>query len=261
MPAIANPRIPELLRRFAAFAHRGGRLPGRLEENTLENFSSAYSKGLRHFETDVHLTSDGHLVAFHDSQLDRVSDGSGAIADCSLAQLKQLSIGDSGRICSLSELFDTFPDVFINIDIKDTRAVDPLARYLRDAELAHRVCVGSFSFRNISRFRRIAGQEFATSASWPTVIWLVALPWLAGTLRWLPEPCVALQIPPSFTLAGRKFSVIHSGLIDAAHKLGLVIHAWTINEEHQMRHLVSLGVDGLVSDELDTLISVTETME
>ncbi len=253
--------MPDSLRQFAAFAHRGGRLPDRLEENTLENFSAAYSKGLRHFETDVHLTRDGHLVAFHDSQLDRVSDGSGSVADHSLNELRELTIGSAGRICTLSELFDTFLDVFINIDIKDARAVDPLARYLRDSQLANRVCVGSFSFRNISRFRRIAGRHFATSASWPTVLWLTALPWLASRSRWLPEACVAIQIPTSITAKGHQFSLINETLVRAAHKLGLVIHVWTINEEHQMKQLVNLGVDGLVSDELDTLISVTETME
>ena len=100
-----------------AFAHRGG--AEEYPENSLAAFAHAVSLGYRYLETDVHLTADGVVLAFHDDSLDRVTDRSGVISECTAAEVAQARISGVEHIPTLDELFDTFPETCINIDPKD----------------------------------------------------------------------------------------------------------------------------------------------
>ena len=118
-----------------AFAHRGGAYHPDIEglENTLRAFQHAVELGYDYLETDVHVTQDGVLLAFHDSVLDRVTDATGAIATSTYAEVQRALINGSDPVPTLAELFDAFPDARFNIDLKSAGAVPALAAVPRRA--------------------------------------------------------------------------------------------------------------------------------
>ena len=130
-----------------AFAHRGGAYHPEIEglENTMAAFRHAVDLGYAYLETDVHVTSDGVLLAFHDDVLDRVTDRTGNIAETSYADVQAALIGGRERVPTLAELFEAFPGVRFNIDIKSAGAVPALADFISEHDAWDRVLVGSFS--------------------------------------------------------------------------------------------------------------------
>ena len=249
-------RWPYFDARFIALAHRGGALlPQNVgHENTMVAFHNAVDLGYRYLETDVHVTSDGHLVAFHDSTLDRVTDRTGRIAELTLDQVREASIGTE-QVPTLQELLEAFPQVNINIDIKASGAEKPLASLLRHHAAEKRVCVGSFSQTRLHRFRLASGGRVATSCG-PVG---VSAGVLAARLGHGPAPIgAAFQVPIRHELAGRTVQVVTPEFIRRAHAWGKQVHVWTIDDPHQMDELIDWGVDGLVSDRPDLLKEVLQ---
>lgn len=235
--------------RFAALAHRGGYCAASPPafENSLRAFAAASALGFRYLETDVHATRDGALVAFHDDTLDRVTDASGRIADLPLDAVRAARISGSEPIPTLDDLLDALPDARVNIDVKAPGAVRPLVAAL-DRHAAHaRVCVGSFDDGRLREFRRLTGGRVATSAS-PREVVVGLVP---GVRRWVRLPCEAFQVPVRHPGTGVR--VVTRGFVRAAHAAGRVVHVWTINDAAEAERLLDLGVDGLVSDDLEML--------
>lgn len=237
-----------------AFAHRGGAYHPEIEglENTLAAFEHAVALGYTHLETDVHTTSDGVLLAFHDAVLDRVTDRSGEIASMTLSDVRAARIGSHHQVPTLAELFDAFPEARFNIDLKSRTAAAALATFLAERDAWERAVVTSFSPATLRAFRRLSGGRARTGAHPLEVAAYLLLPsaWLA---RWAtPGRPVALQIPHRrgrLVVAGR-------GLIRRAHANGLQVHVWTIDDPAEMRELLDRGVDGLMTDRTDLLKDV-----
>lgn len=220
-------------------------------ENSLAAFTSAVDLGYTHLETDVHVTADGVLVAFHDDRLDRVTDAVGAIAELPWGEVQRARIGGREPIPTLADLLDAFPDARFNIDLKADGAIAPLAETLRRHSALRRVCVGSFSGRRIGEFRRLVGAEVATSVA---PLGVVFAAYGVGLRRLRGVSGAAFQIPVRDE--GTRLPVLSRGLVAAAHRQGQVVHVWTVNEAPEMHRLIDLGVDGLVSDDVVTLRSV-----
>jgi glycerophosphoryl diester phosphodiesterase len=237
-----------------AFAHRGGAFHPEIEglENTLAAFEHAVNLGYRYLETDVHVTLDGALLAFHDAVLDRVTERKGAIADLSYEQVAEALIGGREQIPTLSSLFERFPDARFNIDIKADAAVAPLAALVESTAAHDRVCVGAFSERRIRHFRSLVGPRVATAAGPSDVaaIRFVPATALAGVLT--RDRAAALQVPHRL----RGVTVVTPGLIARAHALHKQVHVWTVDDPDHMRQLLDMGVDGLITDRTDLLREV-----
>ena len=234
-----------------AFAHRGGaRHPDLLgRENTMAAFTHAWALGYRYLETDVHLTSDGVLVAFHDALLDRVSDGVGTIAGLDTAALARVRVGGE-EVPTLAELVEAFPEASFNLDLKADAAVEPLAAFVLERGLQDRVLVGSFSWRRLHLFRALVGPRVPTSASPAEVAAYAVLP---GRLAHRLAPRVAaLQVPHRV----RFLPVTTAGLVRRAHAAGVHVHVWTVDDPDEMRALLDRGVDGLMTDRTEVLVSV-----
>src|SRR5688572_22093878 len=139
---------------FAAFAHRGGATyePNLYRENSLHAFKEAVALGYDYLETDVHVTRDGVLLAFHDRVLDRVTDQQGAIADLTFEQVRRAMVGGREQVPTLAQLFDEFPEARFNIDLKADAAVPALAEFVAAREAWDRVLVGSFSRQRLNEF-------------------------------------------------------------------------------------------------------------
>lgn len=237
-----------------AFAHRGGAFHPGLEglENTMSAFQHAVDLGYGYLETDVHVTRDGALLSFHDAVLDRVTEHRGAIADLTYAEVAAALIGGREQIPTMSALLEQFPDVRFNIDLKSDAAVEPLVQLIDAMGAQHRVCVGAFSDRRIRRFRALAGDRVATAAGPAGVVMLRFLPVgrLVDVLS--RSSAAALQVPHWH----RGIRVVTPGLIARAHALGMHVHVWTIDDPQQMRELLDLGVDGMMTDRTDLLREV-----
>ncbi|MEV4976205.1 glycerophosphodiester phosphodiesterase [Streptomyces scopuliridis] len=230
------------------FAHRGGTADGL--ENTAAAFRRAAGLGYRYFETDVHATADGRLVAFHDSTLDRVTDARGRIADLSWKDVRRARVAGTEPLPLFEELLEEFPDARWNVDIKAAPAQLPLVELIRRTDSWDRVCVGSFSEARVAGAARLAGPRLATSYGVRGVLGL--------RLRsyGIPAPvrpgAVCAQVPE--TQNGVR--VVDERFVRTAHARGLQVHVWTVNDPDRMGALLDLGVDGIMTDQLETLRSV-----
>ena len=245
-----------------AFAHRGG--AGEAPENTLAAFEIAVRLGYRYLETDVHLTRDGVLVAFHDERLDMLTDRTGAIAELGIARVEAADAGlmfspDGGetvpfRGCGvlvprLQEILARWPDARVNIDPKSDACVGRLAALLDRLGAWERVCVGSFSDRRLRRIRAL-GRGRACTSMGPQAVALARLTTASGLMRRLGADCI--QVP----ISRGPIPIVTKRFIAAAHTAGLPVHVWTINDETTINELLDLGVDGIMSDRVRLLKDV-----
>jgi glycerophosphoryl diester phosphodiesterase len=233
-----------------AFAHRGGAADGL--ENTAAQFRRAVALGYRYIETDVHATADGRLVAFHDATLDRVTDGAGRIADLTWDVVRDARVRGEEPVPLFEELLEAFPSVRWNVDVKAEPALRPLLELVERRDAWDRICVGSFSEARVLRAQRLAGPRLATSFGSRGVLGLRLRSWgLPAAVR---RSAVAAQVPE----AQSGVPVVDHRFVRAAHARGLQVHVWTVNEPERMHRLLDLGVDGIMTDHIDTLREVME---
>jgi glycerophosphoryl diester phosphodiesterase len=242
-----------------ALAHRGGLEDG--PENTMRAFAGAVRRGYRYLETDVHVTADGVLLAFHDDRLDRVADRTGLIAELPYAEVRAARVAGE-PVPLLEEVLTSWPEVRVNIDIKAAGAVEPLVGVLDRTGARDRVCVCSFSQARLTRFRRLTHGRVCTSLGPVELAALRAVSVLPGPLAGRAPAGLrgaVAQVPVSQPLpAGRRLPIVDRPFLDAAHRRGIPVHVWTINEADEMHRLLDLGVDGLVTDRPSVLSAVLE---
>lgn len=257
-------------RRPLVMAHRGG--AGLWPENTAHAFRQALALGVDVLEMDLHATIDGALVVIHDATVDRTTNGAGAVKELTLAELKKLDAGyrwtaDGGRtfpfrgkgitVPTLREVLDEFPAARLNIDIKQAQPslVKSFCRTLRESSattsVQSRVTVASFNSRTLEEFRQEC-PAIATSASMEEVFALSADLQAGRDIASDKRRTRLVQVPES--AFGR--TLLTAELVAAAHRAGLEIHVWTVNEEAAMRRLVALGVDGMMTDYPDKLLAL-----
>lgn len=270
---------PWLARRVLAYAHQGG--AWEWPSSTLFAVRSALAAGATAVELDVHATADGELVVCHDATVDRTTNGHGAIAELTLAELRALdnaywfipgaeatpgrpaeeypyrgraSVDTDFRIATLREVLEACPGVVLNLDIKQTApAVAPyeeaLARLLDEYERRDDVIVASFFDLATERFA-----SFAPSVGTSAGTLAAGAFWRAVQDGDEPPPmrAVALQVPERYG----EITVVDERLVAAAHRAGLAVHVWTVDDEASMERLIDVGVDGVITDLPTTLASV-----
>jgi glycerophosphoryl diester phosphodiesterase len=256
------------LPRPIVFGHRGA--SGECPENTLPSFERALARGADILEMDVHLTRDGEVVVLHDADLARTTDGAGEVAALRWCEVAELDAGfrftDAAgdtpfrgagiRVPRLVEVLARFPGVRFNIELKrcDPRLVGSVLELLRDAgreELSLLAAEGDDTMRLLRDAVRERGSRVALGASVGDVLGFIRAA-LAGGAP--PAGPMALQVPPEFL--GRP--LVTPELVAFAHAHGVQIHVWTINDESEMRRLIALGVDGVMSDLPGRLRSVVD---
>ena len=224
-------------------------------------FERAVELGYTWLETDVHLTSDGVVVAFHDAGLDRVTDRGGRIAELTYAEVAAADAGhwytlDGGAtypfrgsgvtVPRLADILNRWPEVRVNIDAKADTSVAPLMRLLGDLDAFSRVCLASFSDRRLTRMRRLARRPVLTSMGVRTI---TATYMLSRVGRFPPVAASRVQVP----MRAGFVRVVDERFVSAAHRAGLCVDVWTVNSESEMHEALDLGVDGLMSDRLELL--------
>ena len=222
-----------------AFAHRGG--AGDWPENTMPAFEAAVAAGYRYLETDVHVTADGVLLAFHDEALDRVTDRMGLIRELPWSTVREARVDGREPIPVFEELLLAFPEARFNIDPKHDSAVDALAQVIRSTGAIDRVNIASFSDRRIARLRELLGLELCTGMGPKAIARLRAASFGAPSA---PFSAACVQVPVGH---GRAV-IVDERFVRTAHRLDLQVHVWTIDDATEMARLLDLGVDGLMTD-------------
>lgn len=262
---------PWMGRRVLNYAHQGGAREA--PSSTLFAMRQALAAGANAIELDVHATADDELVVCHDATVDRTTNRGGAIADLSLAELRELDNAywfvpgevvapgcDAAEyvhrgkapadhefgLATLREVLEAFPGVFLNLDIKQTAPdVKPyeasLAALLREYGRAEDVIVASFLDNATEAFSEVAPEistsygTLGTAQFWRCVQDGAAPP---------PTSYAALQVPPAF---GDRV-VVDERFVEVAHANDIAVHVWTIDDAPEMERLLALGVDGIMTD-------------
>jgi glycerophosphoryl diester phosphodiesterase len=239
------------------FAHRGA--SGEAPENTRAAFERAVELGVRYLEMDCHATADGELVILHDADLARTTDAEGPVRERRFAELERIDAGhrftpDGGRtfpfrgrgvrIPRLAEILAAFPEVRINLEVKqdDPPIAEEVVRAVRRAGAERRVLLAAEAEAVLAKLRAL-DPGTALGSSLEDVVEFVR----AGAENRLAGHRPrghALQIPPE--ALGRP--LVTPELLAGARHLGVFVHVWTINEPREMRRLLELGVDGVMSD-------------
>jgi glycerophosphoryl diester phosphodiesterase len=217
------------------FAHRGGASDN--PENTMPAFEHAVGLGYTYLETDVHATSDGVLVAFHDPDLSRTCGRPGTIESLTWHEVSEARVDGREPIPLFEDLVGSFPEARFNIDCKADGAVQPLIAAVRRLGCLDRVCIGSFSDRRLRRLRGALGDGLCSSFGPAQVSALM----VAGRVPWGGQ---VAQVPVKMG----PLTVVTERTIAAAHRRGLHLHVWTIDEPDEMHRLLDLGVDGIMTD-------------
>ena len=250
---------------FMVIAHRGGRSLG--PENTLYTFRRAVELGVDVLEIDVHLTKDNHLAVIHDKTVDRTTNGSGTVESFNLAEITKLDAGfrwsaDNGKtyplrgkniqIPALSEVFEAFPQMRINIEIKDPKpaAITALCQSIQVHNMTPKVMIASFDAGALKEFRSIC-PEVATSAGASEAIWFYALQKMNMESTYTPD-AHAMQVPENYG----ELQVADQRFIEAAHARNMRVQVWTVNDSEAMKRLLRHGVDGIMTDYPQRLIEL-----
>ena len=246
-------------------AHRGG--AGLWPENTLFALQEAAKLGADLSEIDIHMSKDGVLVAIHDETIDRTTNAKGLVQDLTLAELKKLDAGyhwtnDEGhtfpfrgqgiKIPSLSEIFSAFPKQVINIEIKQNDP--PIVAALRELITQHKktkqVLISAFNSRTMKVVRRLC-HNIATAATQSELNRFSKLSKLFLTRPFL-LPAITLAVP---------YDIVTPHFVKAAHKKNIRVDVWTVNEIEKMERLLTLKVDGILTDFPDKMLNLLQKLD
>ena len=215
---------------------------------------------------DVHMTLDGYIVVIHDDTVDRTTNGAGPVRDMTLAELQGLDAGyhfgpgegypyrGQGLYApTLTEVLEKFPRAFVNLEIKEAQpgVEDVVLDVVRGAGALDQVLVAAADHGIMRRFRKVAGSIVPTSASEREIrgFYLLSKLRLEGLLR---PSYDALQVPVQYGI----LKIVTPRFVEAAHKLGVRVEAWTVNDSSEMRRLLDLGVDTVMTDRPGELAEV-----
>lgn len=262
-----KPFVPR--KRLLNIAHRGG--AGERPESTLEAFWHALQAGADVLELDVHLSRDGILMVCHDPDLLRVSGDEGHIRELTASEIRQVDAGAlwqaedgtptyAGKgltLLSLEELFQALPEAAMNVDIKvtDPQAANQTVELIRRYQREKRTVVASFLPKQLRRVRRNA-PDLVTSASPPDVRRFYFLSRL-GLGRIASSKVPYLQVPETHG----SLRLVTPEFVRSAHAADREVHVWTVNDVEDMRRLLAIGVDGIVTDYPSRLSSVLDATE
>jgi glycerophosphoryl diester phosphodiesterase len=227
-------------------AHRGA--SAYEPENTLRAFDLAIRQGAQMIELDLHITCDNHVVVIHDLTLNHTTNLTGRVDRLTLAEIRRADAGKGERVPTLDETLDmTLGKVRLYLEIKDPRAALPALRIIRERRCQSEVMLASF---DIELMRKIGEEVRDTELGLilgnvtfhPMVRWREAFPWLAFSRVNHQVLCMRVELCYGY-LAAR------------ARANGKKLYVWTADREKQFARMLSIGVDGIVTNKPDHLIA------
>lgn len=199
-------------------------------ENTLRSFVHAERAGMDAIELDLHLSKDGALAVMHDAEVDRTTDGTGLIADKTLAELRELDAGQGERVPVFEEVLDAVRSP-VQAEIKDVAAARALAEVMRRRDLVDRVEVLSFHDEAVAEIAQLVpGVRTALVAS-----------------RWKSDVVDRAKAVGAATLV-LNIRRLTLEVVEQAHAEDLKVIGWVVNTQDHLRLARGLGLDGATTD-------------
>lgn len=258
---------PFFNRPIKVVAHRGD--SRYYPENSLPAFKSAVELGVDIIETDVHISSDGVIFVWHDDDTYKLDGDSTPIYKRSWTELKELDLGfiyidkDGKRpfssrgitLVTFDELLEKFPDSRFNVDLKDKKPelVKGFYNILEKNNAFERVVVASFHTENLKQMRKISNRV-VTSYGHSEVLHRVVMDKF-NTFRFFSR-FIAMHPVIQVPVSQGSTTIVTKRFIKILHKRGVKIQVWTINSADEMRMLLKMGVDGIMTDDPRLLLSV-----
>jgi glycerophosphoryl diester phosphodiesterase len=247
-------------------AHRGD--SAEYPENTMPAFRAAVETRADYIELDVHLTRDGQVVVVHDEGLSRIASDDRLVVEMTMAELETIDAafnfapaadgwllrGLGIRVPKLEEVLKSWPTLRFVIEFKprDPAIADSALEVVRAAGMERRVLFASEHLAPIARARLLAPRIPTNLPAAEIVSFIQTLP-----SRPYAGAGDALQIPPEY----RGIKLATREVIAAAHRSGLEVHVWTINDQAEMEEMLSLGVDGIITDYPSRLLALLRSRQ
>jgi glycerophosphoryl diester phosphodiesterase len=214
--------------------HRGA--AGHEPENTLRGFEAAVALGVDMVELDVYICASGEIVVIHDETVDRTTDGSGAVSELTLRELKALDAGKGERIPTLDEVFSRLRGrVGVNIELKGPGTAEPVHEFLGRLPASvwggDNVLVTSFDWDMLGRMRELSSETRLGPLVYEDT----------DRVMVVAEQLCAYSVNPYHLKMGE-------ALIEEAHELGIRVYPWTVDDPVDIRRVLYLGVDGVISN-------------
>jgi glycerophosphoryl diester phosphodiesterase len=247
-------------------AHQGGN--HLRPDNTMVAFEHAVALGVDALEMDVHATSDGVLVVIHDEEVDRTTNGTGLVKEMTFGEIRELDAayrwphheetdehpfrGQGVRIPALEEVLRAFPDIPMTIEIKQNEPsiVSDFGEMLQRFDREQNTIVASFH-PDVMREFRDRFPDFATSGVEPEIRAFFTMKTLFAGWLYSP-PMEAFQVPER----SGDLRVITPRFVRAAHRRGINVQVWTVNDPESMSRVLDAGVDGVITDRPDLLLEL-----
>ena len=225
--------------RFTGLAHRGGSLEA--FENSFAAFANAGRLGYQVIETDIQVSKDQTIYIFHDDDLDRTTTGRGLFSQKSDAELAQITLKNGEPIPTLAQILKAHPDIILNIDVKTDDGIAPMARFLNTHQCHDRICLASFSTKRLNAVRALLDKPCDVSGGQADVVRLFLGSF--GLPMGRPD-IIAAQVP----MTHMGIPLVTPRFVRHCHRLNIAVHVWTIDDADNMRRLIDMGVDGIVTD-------------
>ena len=227
---------------FIGLSHRGN--SKKFIENSFEAFNSIVHMGYKHIETDLRMTLDGEVIAFHDPDLKRLFNLDLQVKDLTFNEIDNLFKEKKCRLLTLEDALKKFPKIHFNIDLKVEEVIQDSIKVVTDFNAFDRVCFASFSSGRTEKVLR-QNQNTIVSMGMKDVA-------LFKFFKFHNKKIKIIQIP----LKWKGIKILTRNLIQKAHKRNLLVHVWTINDRKIINNLIDLGVNGIVTDEPELLMEI-----
>ncbi len=227
------------MNKVSIIAHRGA--SAYEPENTLRAIKRALELGADLVEVDVQLSRDGHVVVIHDESVDRTTNGRGYVKDMTLDQLRKLDAGLGEKIPTLEEVLDIIKDkAILIIEIKAPEAVEKVVRTVEEKEMTEKVIVSSFSQDTVKRVKML-NPKIKTGLIFPF------------------HPLKLAQLATEAGVEVFFSKYVDKTMVREAHKQGLTIYPWTIDDLEEAKRLLGMEVDGISTNKPDLLKGVEKS--
>lgn len=265
LPGGSNPKPLSVV-----IGHRG--LAARFPENTLVSFAAAFQAGASMIELDLRLSADGQAVVIHDAGVDRTTNGTGLVKNMSLKNLQQLDAGyhfsrdgktrpfrSRGQtIPTLEQVFEAFPQAHIAVELKDDSSalIAEVYRLVKQFERFDRTLIQVFSIKSkLGKSLRKLDERLITGHTTSELVLFGTLSRMRLSAFWRRKSLI-LDVP----VKRGRLPVVTSSFVKAAHKRGLIVLAWTVNEAKELEKLYKLGVDGVYTDDAAVTHKIIEEL-
>ena len=227
---------------FIGLSHRGN--SKKFIENSFEAFNSVIQMGYKYIETDLRMTKDNEVIAFHDQDLKRLFNLDAQVKDLTFNEIAILFREKNCSLLTLEDALKKFPEIHFNIDLKVKEVIKDSIKVVENLNAFNRVCFASFHSSHTKKILQ-HNKNAIISMGMKDVA-------LFKFFNFKNEKIKIIQIP----LKWKGIKVLTRNLIQKANKSNLLVHVWTVNDRKTINYLIDLGVNGIVTDEPELLMKI-----